>query len=88
MFGEYTTTSARQISAERTARVKQTVRNQGGEVKGIYALLGEHDLALIVELPRMADAMRLSLELKKLTEINFFTVAALPIEEFDTLFEG
>lgn len=88
MFGEYTSSSAQHISAERTARVREAVHSQGGEVRGIYALLGEHDLALIVDLPRMADAMRLSLELKKLTEINFFTVAALPIEEFDTMFDG
>lgn len=38
---------------------------------------------VIVELPNMAEAMKASMALKELTDISFFTVAAMPIEEFD-----
>ena len=85
IFGKYSSESARQISAERTAKVHRLIEEMGGEVKGIYALLGEHDVVLITELPRMADAMRVSIALKRLTDISFFTVPAMPVEEFDQL---
>jgi uncharacterized protein with GYD domain len=88
MFGKYTSGAARQISDERTGKARQLVEELGGRVKEIYALLGEHDVLIIAELPNMAEAMRASIALKKLTDITFFTVAAMPIEEFDKLFGG
>ena len=33
----------------------------------------------------MAEAMQASIALKRLTDISFFTAAAMPIEEFDQL---
>lgn len=85
IFGKYSRESAEGISAQRTAKVHRVIQEMGGKVKGIYALLGEHDVVLIVELPRMADAMRVSVALKRLTDIAFFTVPAMPVEEFDQL---
>ena len=55
-------------------------------MKDIYALMGEYDVVIIAELPNMTEAIRASIALKKLTDITFFTVAAMPVEEFDQLF--
>ena len=88
MFGDYSSQAAQGISAERTDKVRRLIEGLGGHVKDIYALLGEHDVVVIAELPRMAEAMQASVALKALTEISFFTTAAMPIEEFDKLFGG
>ena len=86
MFGKYSSGAAQKISAERTGKARQVIENLGGHVKGIYALLGEQDVVIIADLPRMAEAMKASVTLKELTDISFFTVAAMSIEEFDELF--
>jgi uncharacterized protein with GYD domain len=88
MFGKYSAGAVRKISAERTTKVRQLMESLGGKVKDIYALLGEHDVVVIAELPNMAEAMKASLTLEELTDISFFTVAAMPIEQFDKLFGG
>ncbi len=88
MFGKYSAGARHNVSAERTAKARQMIESLGGRVRHIYALLGEHDVAIIVELPNMAEAMKASVRLKELTDISFYTVAAMPIEEFDQLFGG
>jgi uncharacterized protein with GYD domain len=85
MFGRYSAEAAGKISVERTRAAHQAVEKLGGQIKAIYALMGEYDVVLIVELPRMAEAMKASINLKRLTDISFFTAAAMPIEEFDQL---
>lgn len=85
MFGRYSTEALNKISVERTREVHRVVEEVGGKVKAIYALLGEYDVVIIVELPRMAEAMKASIALKRLTDISFFTAAAMPVEEFDQL---
>ena len=69
-------------------KARQLIEGLGGQVKDIYALMGEYDVVVIAELPNMAEAMKASVTLKELTDISFFTVAAMPIEEFDRLFGG
>jgi uncharacterized protein with GYD domain len=88
MFGKYVGEAAEKISAARTEQARQVVERLGGKVQAAYALLGEYDVVILADLPRMAEAMKASIELKRLTGINFFTAAALPIEEFDKLFGG
>jgi uncharacterized protein with GYD domain len=88
MFGKYTARAVEGASPERTQQARRLIEDLGGRVRDIYALMGEHDLAIIVELPRMTDAMRASLALKKLTDMTFYTVAAMPIGEFDDLLGG
>jgi len=85
MFGRYSSEAAEGISAERTTKARQLIESLGGQVRGIYALLGEYDVVVIADLPHMAEAMQASIALKKLTGVSFFTAAAMPIEEFDRL---
>lgn len=85
MFGRYTSDAAEGISAERTAKARQVFKDLGGQIKYIYALLGEYDVVLIAELPNMAAAMQASIALKKLSGVSFFTAAAMPIEDFDRM---
>ena len=85
MFGRYSAKALDQVSVERTRQAHQVVQKADGKIKAIYALLGEYDLVIIAELPRMAEAMQVSITLKRLTDISFFTTAAMPIEEFDQL---
>ena len=58
----------------------------GGQIKGGYALLGEKDLVLVVELADTQAAMKASAGLSKLLGIGFTTAPAVSIEEFDKLF--
>ena len=85
MFGKYSVESLDRISADRTNKVRELIEKLGGEVKEIYAVLGEYDVIMIVEMPNMADAMQASIALKRLTGITFCTAAAVPVEELDRL---
>ena len=85
MFGRYSKHALEGISVDRTREVHQVVEKLGGTIKAIYAMLGEYDLVIIAELPRMAEAMQASVTLKRLSDISFFTAAAMPIEEFDQM---
>lgn len=85
MFGRYSKDALEKVSVERTRQAHQLIEKLGGKIKAIYALLGEYDLVIIVELPRMAEAMRASIALKRATDISFFTTAAMPVEEFDQM---
>jgi uncharacterized protein with GYD domain len=85
MFGKYTKESAREISAERTKRAVEVVKRLGGEVKSMYSLMGEHDLILIVDLPDMKDALKISVALNQLTGINFTTSPVVNVDEFDKM---
>ena len=87
MFGKYSSEAVTKISAERTQKVREAIEDVGGRVKDIYILLGEYDVVIIAELPRMAEAMQASILLKRMTDISFFTAAAMPVAEFDQLAE-
>ena len=88
IFGKYAAAGAEAISASRTEEARGLIQRLGGRVIDIYALLGEYDVVIIADLPRMAEAMQASIALKRLTEMSFFTVPAMPIEEFDKLCGG
>lgn len=85
MFGKYSADALGKISVQRTREAHQLIEKFGGRIKAVYALLGEYDIVIISELPRMAEAMQASVALKRLTDISFFTAAAMPIEEFDQM---
>ena len=86
MFGKYTQDSLKKISPERTRKAINTIQEFGGRVKSVYALLGNNDLVFIVNLPGPAQATLISIELTKLTGISFSTSTAIPVDEFDKLF--
>jgi len=85
LFGRYSPEALRGISAERTEKVVELIEGMGGRVEAIYALLGERDLVLIVDLPGLQEAFKASVALGKLTGISFSTSAALKVEDFDRL---
>jgi uncharacterized protein with GYD domain len=87
MFGEYTTESLKEISAERTLKGAALVKKFGGEIKSGYALLGKHDLVLIVEFPNAKQAMKASVAMTKLLGISFSTAPAVTMEKFDQMME-
>ena len=85
MFGKYSAEGMKGVSAERTEKAAVLVKKYGGEVKSIYALLGEYDLVCIVEFPGTEQAMKTSVALAKLTGISFSTAPAVSVEEFDKM---
>lgn len=85
MLGKYSLEGLKGISAKRSDEARALIKQHGGELKAVYALLGEVDLMGIVELPDTARAMQTSAALTKLLGVNFTTAPALTIEEFDKL---
>jgi uncharacterized protein with GYD domain len=61
------------------------IEANGGQLRAAYALLGENDLVAIVELPDNDQAIRTSIALSKLLGVQFRTVPAVTVEEFDRL---
>jgi len=87
MFGKYSLDSVKEISPERTNKAAALIKKHGGEVKSGYALLGEKDLVLIVDLPDTEQAMKTSVALAKLLGISFTTAPAVTVEDFDKIME-
>jgi uncharacterized protein with GYD domain len=87
MFGEYSQDAVEDISADRTEETIALIEKNGGELKAGYALLGDKDLVLIVELPDTEAAIRTSVALSKMLEIGFSTSPAVTIATFDKLVE-
>mgnify|MGYP006302273861 CR=1 FL=1 len=85
MLGKYTAEAIKGISSDRTQKARTAIENAGGKINALYALMGEHDLALIVEFPSLDDAVKASITLNKLTGIGFSTLPALPVEALDKL---
>ena len=77
MLGKYSQGAVKGIASERTQKAVDLIKKQGGSVDGMLALLGGYDLALTVNLPGITDAMKISIELAKLTGIT--------VEEFDKI---
>lgn len=88
MLGKYSTEAVKQISAERTEKTMNLAKQFQGEIKGMYALLGEYDLLFIAEFPGAAQAMQFSVALAKLSGIAFTTSPAVTVAEFDKLMAG
>lgn len=85
MFGKYSHEALKDISAKRTDKAVAIIKNNGGELKAGYVLIGETDLVLIVDLPDTERAMKTSVELGKQLGILFNTAPALSVENFDKL---
>jgi uncharacterized protein with GYD domain len=87
MLGSYSQDSIKEMSADRTDRAIALIDKFGGKVKAGYAMLGEYDLALIVDLPDTEQAMKTSVALSKLLGVGFTTSPAVSFETFDKLTE-
>ncbi len=85
MFGNYSGEGVKEITAERTNKAVDILKGLGGSVESMYALLGDRDLVLIVNLPGVEEAMKASVALGKATGISFSTSPAVSVEEFDRL---
>jgi uncharacterized protein with GYD domain len=85
LFGKYSTEAVKSISAERTQESMALIKQNGGEFKAGYALLGKIDLVLIVDLPDTEHAMKTSAALGNLLGISFTTAPAVSVEDFDKL---
>lgn len=88
MFGNYSQDSVKQISAKRSDKSIDLIKKYGGEVKAGYAMLGKNDLLLVLELPGVEEAMKVSVGLSKLLGISFSTHPAVSMETFDKLMEN
>jgi uncharacterized protein with GYD domain len=85
MFGKYSAEAVKGISPQRTTKAVSLVKKLGGDIKAMYALLGEKDVLVILTLPGVQEAMKASLALSKLTGIAFTTSPAITVEDFDKL---
>ena len=85
MLGSYLPGETRNIAAHRTDQLREIVSKLGGKIVHAYALLGQYDLVLIVELPSLDEAMRAAVGLGNLIGVKFRTSAAMPIDTFDKL---
>ena len=85
MFGKYSSEAVKKITSKRTKDAVKLLKKFKGEVKSMYALLGENDLVFIVNFPDVTQAMKASVALNKLTGISFTTLPAVTVEEFDKM---
>ena len=88
MFGKYSSRSLQEMSIQRTDKAVDLIKQCGGEVREMYATLGQHDLVFIVSLPGPDEALKTSVALTKLTGISFTTVPAVSVQDFDKLMSG
>ena len=85
MYGKYTKEALGGISTDRTTKALDTIAKAGGKVNSMYALLGKYDIVLITDFPGVAEVMKASIALNKLTNISFTSFPAITIEEFDKI---
>jgi len=85
MFGKYSLEAVKDISAKRTDKAVTLIKQNGGEFKAGYALLGNIDLVLIVDLPDTERAMKTSTALSTLLGISFSTAPAVSVADFDKI---
>lgn len=84
LFGKYSPDSVHKISSGRTKEIEGAVKECGGEVQEMCALLGsEYDVLLKIGAPGATQAMKASVQATRLTGISFTTCATIGIEEFD-----
>jgi uncharacterized protein with GYD domain len=83
MYGKYAKEALGNISADRTIKALDAITQAGGKVNSMYALLGKYDIVLITDFPGVAEVMKASIVLNKLTNIAFTSFPAITMDEFD-----
>jgi uncharacterized protein with GYD domain len=85
MFGKYSPKALTGVSSQRTKQAVKIIEKHGGKVISMYAVMGQHDLVFTLDLPSSEEAMLVSVELNKLTDISFTTSPVVDVEQFDKL---
>ncbi len=85
MYGKYSKEALEGISAERTRKAADIIAKAGGKLLSAYALLGKYDIVAITDFPGVAEVMKASIALTKLTGIGFTGFPAITVEEFDKI---
>jgi uncharacterized protein with GYD domain len=85
MFGKYSPKALKGVSSQRTKQAVKIIEKHGGKVISMYAVMGQHDLVFTLDLPSPEEAMLVSVELNKLTDISFTTSPVVDVEQFDKL---
>ena len=85
LFGRYSTEAIKDISPDRTEKVRDLIKKHNGKIISMYAVMGDHDLVFTINFPDAKNAMATSVALYKLTGIHFTTSAVVDVEQFDTL---
>ena len=85
MFGKYSPSAMNEMTAERTAKAVDVIKENGGSVEAMYAALGPTDLVFVLDFPGNAEAMKAAVALGKMCGIGFTTSPACTVEEFDKL---
>ena len=85
MMGKYSGEGLSSASARRTGVARKLVAAAGGKIDSIYATLGETDLVVVADFPDTTTAMKVSVDLAKMSGIAFTTFPAVKVEEFDNL---
>ncbi len=85
MFGKYSSEALKGISPERTDKAVALIKKHGGDIRSMYAVLGEHDLVFIIDFQDADQALATSVVLHKLTGIHFTTSPVVEVEKFDKL---
>ena len=85
MFGKYSSDAFKGISPQRSDKAAALIKKHGGDIKSMYAVLGEHDLVFTIDFPDVDQAIAASVALQKLTGIHFTTSPVIEVEKFDKL---
>lgn len=85
MFGKYSPEGLKGMSAERTTKIEQLIKEHGGSVEAMYATLGVNDLVFVLSFPGNEEAMKASVAMSQMTGIAFSTAPAVTVKEFDRL---
>ena len=85
MFGKYSFEAVKEIRPERTTKAIKIIEALGGKVKGMYAILGDYDLIVIIECPDLDKIIKMSVDLAIITGIHFSTFPAITVDYFDAL---
>jgi uncharacterized protein with GYD domain len=85
MIGKYSAEGVRDLSVDRTEKCVHLIKQVGGEILSMFALLGAYDVVLKVKLPNNQAAMQASVALSLLTGITFTTMPAVPVDDFDRI---
>jgi|CXWL01.1.fsa_nt_gi uncharacterized protein with GYD domain len=85
LFGKYSPNALKRASSTRTRKAEHLIGRFRGKVKAMYALIGEYDLLIVVDLPGIEEVIKVSTGLMELTGITFTTVPAISVNAFDKL---